>query len=85
MRSNIYCCNNCGKEYKNRTGLWRHKKTCCITSTIPTTQLSELNKDELIITLLKQNAELIKGQQEMFVKLTENGINNNSNNTITIK
>lgn len=22
----IYCCQNCGKEYNNRTGLWKHKK-----------------------------------------------------------
>jgi hypothetical protein len=28
--SNIitYICENCNKEYKNRTGLWRHKKSC---------------------------------------------------------
>ena len=74
-----FCCNNCDKVYNNRAGLWRHKQKCC------NKQFSELNKDELIIALLKQNAELIKGQQDMFVKLTENGINNNnhSNNTIT--
>ncbi len=78
-----YCCNNCGKNYIDRTGLWRHRKKCYNEINSPTTQLSELNKDELIITLLKQNAELIKGQQEMFVKLAENGINNNSNNTTT--
>jgi hypothetical protein len=78
-----YCCNKCGKKYNDRTGLWRHKKKCCNETNNQTSQLSELNKDELIIALLKQNAELIKGQQEMFVKLTENGINNNSNNTTT--
>jgi hypothetical protein len=37
-----------------------------------------MDKDELIITLLKQNADLIKGQQDMIIKLTENGINNTS-------
>jgi hypothetical protein len=79
----MYCCNNCGKEYNDRTGLWRHKKKHCGDSVVKGKQLSELNKDELIIALLKQNAELIKGQQDMFVKLTENGINNNSNNTTT--
>ena len=21
-----YCCENCGKEYNDRSGLWRHKK-----------------------------------------------------------
>jgi hypothetical protein len=70
-----YACENCGKEYSERTGLWRHKKKC------EYTEKSELDKDELIITLLKQNAELIKGQQDMIVKLSENGINNNANHS----
>jgi hypothetical protein len=67
----------CGKQYQCRQSLWRHKKICTLTTK------SELDKDELIITLLKQNAELIKGQQDMIVKLSENGINNtnNSHNT----
>lgn len=80
-KRDIYCCDHCGKEYNDRSGLWRHKKLCSFN--MDSTKLSELNKDELIITLLKQNAELIKGQQNMFVKLTENGITNHSNNTTT--
>jgi ribosomal protein L37AE/L43A len=69
-----YKCENCSKEYSERTGLWRHKKKC------EYTEKTELDKDELIITLLKQNAELIKGQQDMIVKLSENGINNTNAN-----
>jgi hypothetical protein len=44
--------------------------------------LSNLNKDELIITLLKQNAELIKGQQDIFIKLSDNQVvsSNQTNN-----
>ena len=72
-----YFCENCGNEYNNRTGLWRHNKKCL--SKNENKKLAELDKDELIITLLKQNAELIKGQQDMMIKLTENGINNNNN------
>jgi hypothetical protein len=69
---------SCGKQYQCRQSLWRHKKICT------SIEKKELNKDELIITLLKQNAELIKGQQDMFVKISENGINNNhSHNTTT--
>jgi len=30
-------------------------------------KLTDPDKDQLIITLLKQNAELIKGQQDMFI------------------
>jgi len=68
-----YECSGCNKLYMDRAGLWRHKKKCEFI------EKSELDKDELIITLLKQNAELIKGQQDMIVKLSENGINNTSN------
>jgi hypothetical protein len=70
-----YECTGCKKSYSDRAGLWRHKKTCLLI------EKHEIDKDELIITLLKQNAELIKGQQDMMVKISENGINNNNNNS----
>jgi hypothetical protein len=86
--NDIFTC-HCGKQYKHRQGLWRHKKVCLYNEEhiIDNKKLSELDKDELIITLLKQNAELIKGQQDMMkgqqdmmIKLTENGITNHSHN-----
>ena len=79
---NPYAC-ICGKIYKDSSGLWRHKKVCKLNDEIilENKKLNELDKDELIITLLKQNADLIKGQQDMMIKLTENGITNNSHNT----
>jgi hypothetical protein len=70
-----YECSGCTKFFNDRAGLWRHKKKC------EYIEKSEIDKDELIITLLKQNTELIKGQQDMIVKLSENGINNNANNS----
>jgi hypothetical protein len=80
-------CNNCEKEFKTNAGLWKHKQKCISNNIEMSKKLSELDKDELIITLLKQNAELIKGQQDMMInqqdimlKLTENGITNNSHN-----
>ena len=27
-RANVYFCRDCGKTYKTRTGLWKHKKKC---------------------------------------------------------
>jgi hypothetical protein len=69
-----YSC-NCGKHYNHKSSYYRHKKTCVTNES--NAKLIEQDKDELIITLLKQNAELIKGQQDMMIKLTENGINNN--------
>jgi hypothetical protein len=76
-----YICEKCSKEYNDRTGLWRHKKVCKENNI--NENICELDKDDVIITLLKQNAELIKGQQDMMIKLTENGITNNSHNTTT--
>jgi hypothetical protein len=80
----LYIC-GCGKSYSHSSTLYAHKKTCSFNPEKITDnkKLSELDKDELIITLLKQNAELIKGQQDMIVKLTENGITNHSHNTTT--
>jgi hypothetical protein len=79
-----YDCKNCNKTFNDRAGLWRHKKKCISNKNENIKKLTELDKDELIITLLKQNAELIKGQQDMMNKLTENGISNNhSHNTTT--
>jgi hypothetical protein len=40
-----------------------------------------IDKDELIIMLLKQNADLMKGQQDITMKVLENGVMNNSYNT----
>jgi hypothetical protein len=72
----IYEC-ICGKKYIHRQGLWRHKtKGIC---SKPENKLndninsSSLNKDDLIIQLLKQNADLME--------ILKNGTNN-TNNTI---
>ena len=69
-------CENCNKEYKNRTGLWRHKQKCKgdvkneppsqDTSEIP--DVSKMITPELVMTLLTQNQEfkqlIIEQQQE---------------------
>jgi hypothetical protein len=84
-----YKCNACDKIYNDRAGLWRHSKKC-ISSELNHNQ-TYVDKDDLILTLLKQNAELIKGQQKMIKSqhdvtieiLKHNVSNTNSNNTIT--
>jgi hypothetical protein len=72
-------CEKCGKEYNDRTGLWRHKKGCNLHNNIETIdenkKLNEIDKDELIINLLKQNAKLME--------ILENGTMNNSHNNHT--
>ena len=85
--SNSFYCEKCDKKYKDRTGLWKHKQKCASNTNNDhehdTNKISpeSLDKDQLIITLLKQNAELIKGQQDMFMKVLENGTNNITTNT----
>ena len=80
--STTYSCDNCNKSHNDRAGLWRHKKKC-----VPQTSGS-IDKDELIMTLVKQNAELIKETTEvktMMVEVIKNGthITNNTNNNNT--
>jgi len=79
--SKKYGCQNCGKEYNDRAGLWRHKKKCNIEnlSTNDEPTKNEINFDkELIIMLIKQNAELME-----IVKNGNINTNTNSNNTTT--
>jgi len=73
-----FICEHCDKQYKDRSGLWRHKKTCNVNHD---DKINGINKDELIIMLLKQNADLMKGQQDITMKVLENGVMNNSHNT----
>jgi hypothetical protein len=70
----------CGKVYKERTGLWRHKKVCDFEEEEEEPKKEEISDKELIVMLLKQNSQLIEHNCE----LTKNGINNtNSHNNTT--
>jgi hypothetical protein len=78
----ILICQNCEKEFKSKSGLWKHKQTCLLKNTHdnndpiennPANKLYIQDKDDLIIQLLKQNAKLME--------ILENGTINNSNNT----
>ena len=77
---NNYSCDFCYKSYESRNGLWRHKKTC----KQETKQEKEYNDKDLIMMLIKENSELkniMLEQQNMVLKVLENGTTNNSNNT----
>ena len=80
-----YACEQCDKTYKSYVGLWKHRKTCkdkgnsVVTSEIC---LEDLTDKNVIIMLVKQNAELLE--------MVKNGTNNvlansniNNNNTTT--
>ena len=77
-------CEFCNKEYKNRTGLWRHKQKCKghvkneppsqDTSEMP--DVSKMITPELVMTLLTQNQEfkqlIVEQQQTMIEQQQEN-------------
>lgn len=60
--SKLLC--DCGKEYKERSGLWRHKKVCKISvdkpdnSNLNGVNISDMTDKELIIMLIKENKDL---------------------------
>jgi hypothetical protein len=75
----------CGKAYKERSGLWRHKQKCDVDSITEYNEqdCSNSNKEtsdkDLIMLLIKENSEL----KNMMMKVIENGTHNTTNNTNT--
>jgi hypothetical protein len=57
----LHICENCNKTYNDRTGLWKHKKNCKIKED---SDSETIDKDQLILMLIKQNADLIKESTE---------------------
>lgn len=59
----VFIC-DCGRFYKERTGLWRHKKKCnSIEDKLVVADeenQEELNEKEMVLKLIKQNGELQK-------------------------
>jgi len=74
----------CGKVYRDRSGLWRHKKTCEMPVITPTTQLTP----ELVMKIIEQNKELqqtLIDQNKVIMDLAQkagsyNTTNNNCGN-----
>ena len=79
---------DCGKNYKERSGLWRHKKKCSDTKDITSIKekaKSITDKDELIMFLIKECSDyknILIEQQDIMLKVIENGFGNNSNDNL---
>jgi len=83
---NYYC--DCGKEYKHRQGLWKHRKTCKTddgassdTEKINTAIYNQPTDKDLIMMLIKENSELktmMMEHKNMLMKVIENGTNNSN-------
>jgi len=70
------CCENCNKEFKTRSGLWKHSKLCIYEDNNPEIDVDK--KDELIDYLMKENKEI----KELILELAKKDSYNNCNNTV---
>jgi hypothetical protein len=80
-QSSKLTCQNCNKEYKDRTGLWRHKQKCSETN-IQVQQNETIDKDKLIMSLIKDNSEvktMMMEQQSLMMQVIKNGTHNTTN------
>ena len=73
----------CGKTYKDCSGLWRHKKKCMFLENKKESTVN-INKDDLIKYLMKENSEfkdMLLEQNKVVMNVCEQGriINNNIN------
>jgi hypothetical protein len=73
----------CGKMYKERSGLWRHKQKCkqkavsASNDECASKPASEPIGNDIIMLLIKENSDL----KNMMMKVLENGTHNTTNNT----
>jgi hypothetical protein len=77
----------CGKKYKDRTGLWRHKKICELNSSNITPELViELIKDnkEMKQLLMAQNHTIQQQNSTINSLVSTNPIGNNNSNNVNI-
>jgi len=97
--SQSHDCDNCGKKYKNRNGLWYHQKKCKEINSETTTEPPKQEQQNTLVLdtatvleLIRQNQEfktLLLEQQNKIIDLAgkPNTINNtvNSNNTFNLQ
>jgi len=90
--SDYFTCEKCNKEFKNRSGLWKHNNKCLGVEE-NCQQINKNNSNEIsqetILSILKQNSELqhmLIEQNKTIIELSKNNSitysnnNNNSNN-----
>jgi len=91
----------CGKKFLTKSGLWKHKPKCTVKDDTNSVVVKEdnIDKDQLILMLVKQNAQLMKEQcsikylmmeqQNIVLEIAKNGAHNmsrtNSHNNLIIE
>ena len=85
----LVCC-NCEKSFKDRSGLWRHKKKCVVSNDMhqtvnPSTETEVQMLSNTIFELVKQNndfKQLLIEQNQKMLEIAGNMGNNNNNHTV---
>ena len=84
VKSQLFNCPLCKKEYKSNVGLWKHKKTCNNNNVNNITNISN-NKEEKIDLLINEHIdfkniliELVKSNTELQKQMLEVCKNNNT-------
>ena len=64
-----YCCENCKKTFKVRSGLWKHKKIC----EEPQTHSTHNNgiSQELVLKVMEQNKQVMETNNTLVNKITD--------------
>ncbi len=82
-----FICLNCNKKYKNKSGLWKHKKTCINNDECNETETKDINANkitfdkEMFMMLMQQNKELMELLKTNVTNVNANhSYNTNSNN-----
>jgi len=73
----------CGKRYKHSSTLYAHKKKCPLTEAANTDLYSTVDKEQLIMMIIKQNSQLIKETADfknLMLDVIKNGTHNVTNN-----
>ena len=91
QKKETYICHICNKQYKDRTGLWRHKQKCKLKEDYECEAEEEKNNDEIhelkeiMKYLMKENSEMknmMLEQNKQMIEITKNaGTHNNITNT----
>lgn len=78
----------CSKTYTTRMGIWKHKQKCPVfngkNDTVISSDLKDIHgidKDDLILKLLKDNEEIRQILKDVIPKMGNNTIINNNNTT----
>jgi len=79
--NSLHVCSDCGKEYKDKSGLWRHKKKCETKPVEPPAQSSGNVSNDIVLKLIEQNHELQKQMLELAKNQSIIHNHMNSNNT----